>query len=90
MWTRSWRRRNALIVVAAVTVVAGTAIFLLAPKAVAVHGWTAYTPLSPGNDFTRTSYVTNQHILGVAIAVLGLITLEGAVGFQLGRRPRIS
>ncbi len=85
--TRSWWRRNALIVAALAFVVAGAAVFLLAPTTVPVYGWTAYTPLSSGPDYSRTSYLTAQHVVGAGIAVLGLITLAGAVGFRLGSRP---
>ncbi len=86
--TRSWWRRNALVVAALVIVIAGSLVFLVAPTTVTVYGWTAYTPLSSGPDYSRTSYLTDQHIVGAALAVLGLITLAGAVGFRLGLRRR--
>lgn len=86
--TRSWWRRNAVTVAALVLVVAGAAIFVLAPTAVHSYGWTAYTPLTSGPDFARTSYLTERHLIGAGIAVLGFIMLAGAVGFRLGSRRR--
>lgn len=89
--TRSWWYRNGLVVAALVIVVVGAAIFLLAPTTVPLYGWTAYTPLSSGTDYAdyaRKSYLTEQHLVGAGIAVLGFITLAGAVGFRLGSRRR--
>ena len=82
--TRSWWRRNALVIAALFIVIAGSLVLLLAPTTVPAYGWTAYTPLSSGPDYSTTSFLTNQHILGASLAVLGLITLAGAVGFRLG------
>ncbi len=84
-----WWRRNGVTVVAGAVFVAGVVVFLLAPTTVPVYGWTAFTPLSPGNDFLRTSYLTPQHLIGAAIAAFGLIVLAGAVGFRLGRRRAV-
>lgn len=88
---RSWWYRNGVIVAALVIVVVGSAIFLLAPTTVPLYGWTVYTPLSSGPDFVdfaRKSYLTEQHLVGAGIAVVGFITLAGAVGFRLGSRRR--
>lgn len=88
---RSWWRRNAVTVAALVLVVAGAGVFVLAPTAVTDFGWTAYTPLTSGSDFAdfaRKSYLTEQHLVGAGIAVLGFILLAGAVGFRLGSRRR--
>lgn len=86
--TRQWWQRNALSVAALVVVGAGSTVFLVAARAVRAYGWTAYTPLTSGPDYSRTSYLTGQHIVGAALVGLGLIMLAGAVGFRLGTRRR--
>ena len=86
--TQSWRRRNAFVIAAVGIVIAGSLVFVVAPTTVPAYGWTAYTPLSSGPDYSRTSYLTDQHLVGAALAVLGLIALAGAVGFRLGLRRR--
>lgn len=88
---QSWWRRNAVTVAALVIMATGAAVFVFAPTAVTTYGWTAYTPLTSGPDyadFARKSYLTAQHLLGAGIAMLGLITLAGAVGYRLGARRR--
>lgn len=65
--TQSWWYRNGVIVGALVIVVVGTVVFMLAPTAVPLYGWTAYTPLSSSPDFAdyaRKSYLTEQHLVG--------------------------
>lgn len=89
--TRSWWHQNAVAVAALVFIAAGAAVLLLAPTTVPAFGWTAYTPLSSGSDFAdyaRKSYLTEQHLIGAGIAVLGLIMLAGAVGYRVGSRRR--
>jgi heme/copper-type cytochrome/quinol oxidase subunit 1 len=84
----SWWRRYLVLVVGVVMVVAGGAVLLLAPTAVPVYGWTAYTPLSSGTDYSRTSYLTQQHLIGALVVVVGLIVVAAAIGFRLGARRR--
>ena len=80
----------------AALLVAGIALFWLANTM--PSGWTAYAPLEPGDpgpyvsglgvtfDDGGTVLWTGQHLLGAALAVLGLLVLTGAGGWALGRR----
>ncbi len=72
-----------MIVVASVLIGAGAVVFLLAPTKVPFYGWTAYTPLTSGPEYARTSYTTGQHLLGAAITAVGLIALAAAIGGRL-------
>lgn len=87
---RSWWKRNALVVAGLVAILVGSVVFLLAPTTVPAFGWTAYTPLSSSPDYSRSTYFTDQHLVGAVLAVLGLIIFAGAVGFRLGSTRRAS
>ncbi|AZI57515.1 hypothetical protein EH165_04405 [Nakamurella antarctica] len=86
MW--SWWKRNALVLAALVTVLVGSVVFLLAPTTVPAFGWTAYTPLSSSPDYSTPTYFTDGHLVGISLAVLGLIMLAGAIGFRVGSTRR--
>ena len=81
-----------------VLVVAGGIVFAVATGSGAPQdfGWTAYAPLSSTTDYASrltlsfsdrwTVLWTGEHLLGVALVVLGLLPLAAVGGWLLGRR----
>lgn len=79
---------------------AGAVVFTLATRGGTTTdaGWTAYTPLGPTDLAAYRSVLTlnfsdrwtmlwtGGHLLGAALAVVGLLLLAGVGGWALGRR----
>lgn len=74
-------RKYGLVLAGLVLVIVG-AILLLTPTTVG-FGWTAYAPLSSSTFFP--TWPTASTLAGLALLILGLVTIAGWVGFRIGR-----
>lgn len=72
-------------VIGAVLLCAGLAIAVSSAPSQPDFGWFAYTPSGdiPGRSVWM---VSRTQAAGLAVAVLGLVTVATGVGFRLGRR----
>jgi hypothetical protein len=50
-------------------------------------GWFAYAPLNAGSPlFDGHVFLSRQHVVGLVILVLGLVTVAAAAGYWVGFR----
>ena len=84
----AWRSRPASIaVVGTLAVVAGLALYWLAPKPAAEFGWFGYAPPSNAVLASLTGVQSAGQHWGTALASLGALLISGALGHRFGRRP---
>jgi heme/copper-type cytochrome/quinol oxidase subunit 1 len=78
----------------AVLVIAGVLVFAAANRGPADFGWSSYAPLQETDSAYLSSVTfsagtvawTGEHLLGAALAVVGLLVLTGTAAWLLGRR----
>ena len=80
----------------ALLVVVGAVLFAIANSV--DFGWSAYTPLEPGEPAAYQSELlllsdgsvlwNRQHAIGAGLVVVGLLVLAAVSGWLLGRRAR--